>query len=232
MTPEEIRSKVARKASKLVAGGFRPSGELTESWLCRVFLFKSDESLPVDSNGDTLFPLAQLYLPGLPYVPPCLDGIEVITAFNSDEWPEAFEPMGEKWMVREYPSLKDLVRKDVEVSDPFLKAFPVRSELFEDDWPEWDWDSGWDEENFEAILELEANGEIESYHDLANHEYGHKVGGYPSFCQSGVDAGEDFEFAFQISSDSKINLNVVDCGSFQFYRNPKTNVWKIYYDFY
>ena len=47
-----------------------------------------------------------------------------------------------------------------------------------------------------------------------------------------IDAGEGFEFVFQVSSDSKINLNVIDCGSFQFYRNPKTNAWKIYCDFY
>lgn len=231
MTPEEIRTRVARRASKLTAGGFRPSGELTESWLGRVFLFKADESLPVNSNGEILFPLAQLYLPGLPYTPQCLYGVQVITAFIHPEFPGEFEPMGEKWHVREYHMLDDLVRKDIEASESFLKPFPVSSELVEDDWPNWD-GGGLDMDSSDAILEMEENGAIVDYYDLANHEYGHKVGGYPSFCQSGVDAGEGFEFAFQVSSDQKINLNVIDNGSFHFYRNPKTRMWKIYYDFY
>lgn len=231
MTPEEIRKKVARKASKLTAGGFRPSGELTESWLGRVFLFKPDESQPVNSNNELIFPLAQLYLPKLPYVPPCLNSIEVITAFIGREFPGEFEPMGEKWIIREYPRLEDLVKKDIKVGDAFLKAFPISCELFEDDWPNWD-GGGLDIESSDAILEMEDKGDIEDYYDLANHEYGHKVGGYPSFCQSGINPGEGFEFAFQVSSDAKIKLNVVDSGSFQFYRNPQSKEWKIYYDFY
>ena len=82
------------------------------------------------------------------------------------------------------------------------------------------------------ILALEARGEIDGYFDIYEHEYGHKVGGYPSFCQSGVDAGDGFEFAFQVASDSKINLNVVDNGVLQFYRNSRSREWTIYYDFY
>lgn len=231
MTPEEIRLKVARKASRLKAGGFRPSGELTESWLGQVFLFKPHENIPVDSKGAPIFPLDQLYLPNLPFVPTCLNGIEAITVFIGNDFPGEFEPMGEKWLIREYSRFNDLVRKDIKISDSFLKAFPVSSELLEDDWPHWD-GGGLDMEISDIIFEMEDNGEIEDYYDLANHEYGHKVGGYPSFCQSGIDAGEGFEFAFQISSDSKINLNVVDNGSSQFYKNPQTKEWKIYYDFY
>lgn len=64
------------------------------------------------------------------------------------------------------------------------------------------------------------------------HTYEHKIGGYPSFCQPGVDPGDDFEFVFQISSDPKINLNVVDGGSLMFWKNNTTGTWAIYYDFY
>ena len=88
-------------------------------------------------------------------------------------------------------------------------------------------------EDIEAeILRLERTGEIQSYYDLITHAYEHKIGGYPSFCQSGVDPGDDFEFVFQISSDPKINLNVVDGGSLMFWKNNTTGTWAIYYDFY
>ena len=80
------------------------------------------------------------------------------------------------------------------------------------------------------------DGVIKSYCDATEHVYGHKIGGYPSFCQSGIgDAdgfGDGFKFVFQISSDAKINLNVVDNGCFMFAKNNETNDWSIYYDFY
>jgi hypothetical protein len=231
MTPDQIRAKVARTASKLTAGGFRPTGEISESWLCKVFLFGPDEGMPLNSAGELLLPLAQIYLEGLPAIPECLEGIELVTAFIGASLPGEFEPMGEKWLVREYASLADVARKELPQPESFLKAFPVSSERFDNDWPAWD-GGGLDEEMTDEILALEDSGVIGDYYDIAEHEYGHKVGGYPSFCQPGVDAGPGFEFAFQVSSDQKINLNVVDNGSLQFYRNPQTREWKIYYDFY
>jgi len=231
MNKEEIRQRAVRSASKLIAGGFRPSGENTESWLGRVFLYAADELIPTDSEGNGLYPLAQIYLPGLPFVPSCLNGIALITVFIGRKYPRRFEPMGQTWLIREYSDIGALERKELQTEGSFLKAFPVSSELTENDWPNWD-GGGLEEEVSDAILNLEDSGEIEDYYDIADHEYGHKVGGYPSFCQSGVNPGEGFQFAFQISSDPKINLNVVDNGSFQFYRNPSNGEWKIYYDFY
>ena len=229
---EEIYTKLARKATILTAGGFSPSGELTESWLGQVFLFKPDETIPVDSKGANLLPLAQLYLPNLPFVPSCLKDFEVITAFISNDFPDRFEPMGKRWLVREYSKLDDLIRKDIKVAESFLKAFPISSELVEDDWPT-SW-TGYEinDEDWDYILEMEEKGGAKRYYDLPNNGRDHKVGGYPFFCQSGIDPGEGFEFAFQVSSDKKINLRVYDCGCFQFYRNPITREWKIYYDFY
>ena len=231
MTPDEIRSRVARSAVKLTAGGFRPTGEMTESWLCRTFLFGQDELMPLNAAGEPLLPLAQICLKSLPFVPACLDGIELVTAFIGSKLPDEFEPMGETWLVREYSNMADVVQKDLPQPESFLKPFPLSAQQIDNDWPEWD-GGGLDEEMTDAILALEDSGEIGDYFDLAKHEYGHKVGGYPSFCQSGVDAGDGFEFAFQVSSDEKINLNVVDSGSLQFYRNPQSGEWKIYYDFY
>lgn len=100
----------------------------------------------------------------------------------------------------------------------------------EKDYPQWE--GGIPVDIADAVLKLEIEGEIEDYYDIVEHLYTHKIGGYPSFCQSGVDFGEGFEFAFQISSDEKINLNVVDNGSLMFSRNQNTGEWKLYYDFY
>ncbi|WP_430962175.1 DUF1963 domain-containing protein [Pseudomonas syringae] len=69
------------------------------------------------------------------------------------------------------------------------------------------------------ICELEDTGKIESFDDPVRHTYDHKIGGYPSLCQSGIDSGDGFEFVFQLSSDAEVNLNVMDCGSLMFWKN-------------
>ena len=46
----------------------------------------------------------------------------------------------------------------------------------------------------------------------------------------GVEQG--FEFVFQLSSDSKVGLNVVDNGSLMFWKHKDTGDWRLYYDFY
>ncbi|MCE6984398.1 hypothetical protein EI534_45020, partial [Pseudomonas frederiksbergensis] len=83
---------------------------------------------------------------------------------------------------------------------------PLRAEKLDEDYPLWD-GAGVPDDLVEEILRLERAGDIESYYEVTTHAYEHKIGGYPSFCQSGVDPGEGFEFVFQISSDAKINLN-------------------------
>ncbi|SFG89599.1 protein of unknown function [Pseudomonas sp. NFACC45] len=139
--------------------------------------------------------------------------------------------MGNNWLIREYGADDVLIRKELSVGGSYIKPFPLKAELVAEDFPLWD--GGGIPANIEAeILRLERTGEIQSYYDLMTHTYEHKIGGYPSFCQSGVDPGDDFEFVFQISSDPKINLNVVDGGSLMFWKNNTTGTWAIYYDFY
>jgi len=110
-----------------------------------------------------------------------------------------------------------------------IKAFPSKYELIKEDYPLWDTEDIGDV--IDEVLTLEESGEIESYYDIIEHEYSHKIGGYPSFCQSGIDFGEDYHFIFQISSDSKLNFEVCDGGSLMFAKNSKTNQWVMYYDF-
>ncbi|WP_395600794.1 DUF1963 domain-containing protein [Pseudomonas sp. B19125] len=231
MEIKDIRQRLARPALKLTAGGFRPAGTDEESWLGNVFLFKPDEVVPTNDAGVQLLPYAQFYLPNLPFYCPVLEGIRVLTVFVSAPFPEHFEPMGNNWLIREYGPEDLLVRKQLSVDGAFLKPFPLSAEVVPEDFPLWD-GGGVPSDLEDEILKLERTDAIQSYYDLVTHTYEHKIGGYPSFCQSGVDPGEGFEFVFQISSDAKINLNVVDSGSLMFWKHAVTGEWALYYDFY
>lgn len=231
MDIQKIKQQLARPAVKFSAGGFRPTGTDEECWLGNVFLFRPEEEVPTSPAGQPLFPYAQFYLPSLPFNSPLLAGIRVLTVFVSDPLPEQFESMGDNWVIREYGPNDVLVRKALTVEGAFLKAFPLRAEMVLEDFPLWDGGGipmGLEQE----ISKLEREGAIDSYYDLITHTYEHKIGGYPSFCQSGVDPGEGFEFVFQISSDAKINLNVIDNGSLMFWKHVETGEWALYYDYY
>lgn len=231
MDIQQIKQRLARPAVKFMAGGFRPLGTDEESWLGNVFLFRPDEGVPTNQAGQPLLPYAQFYLPALPFNSPLLAGVRVLTVFISDPFPEDFEPMGNNWVIREYGPDDVLVRKALPVPGTFLKPFPLKAEAVPEDFPLWD-GGGVPADLEQAILTLERAGEIQSYYDLITHTYEHKIGGYPSFCQPGVDPGEGFEFVFQISSDPKINLNVIDSGSLMFWKHNQTGEWALYYDFY
>lgn len=235
MTVEDLKNKIAKPVTKLTTGGFRPKNTIEESWIGKVFAYHEEEEIPVDQNGDLMFPLAQFYLPNLPYVHPRISKTKLITVFITGELPECFEPMGENWVIREYENLDTIKIKKLENPNSFLKAFPLQAELDENDFPLWD-GGGLSMEDEAEVLKLENEGIIEDYFDITEHIYDHKIGGYPSFCQSGIGDsdgfGEGFQFVFQISSDEKANFNVIDNGSLMFAKNSDTNQWSVYYDFY
>lgn len=230
MDIQDIKRQLAKPATRFEAGGFRPTDSLQESWLGKVFLYRPDEQIPTNAAGQPLIPYAQFYLPALPYVSPLLNGVNVMTVFISEPFPDGEEPMGENWLIREYTADDELVRKDLSV-DTFLKPFALKATLVEADYPLWD--GGGVPRALELeVLKLEDDGVIESYYDLIDHTYDHKIGGYPSFCQSGIDPGDDYEFVFQISTDDKIQLNVIDNGSLMFWKHKTTGEWFLYYDFH
>lgn len=231
MDIQEIRRHLSQPAIKLVVGGFQPSNEDDESWFGKVFLFRPDEVVPKNDTGDDLHPYAQFHLPNLPFRIPALEGVRVLTLFVSDPIPEAFEPMGNNWLIREYGVDDVLVRKELSVTGSHLKPFPLNAELIAEDFPVWD-GGGVPKYLEDEICKLEETGKIESYYDMVTHTDDHKIGGYPSFCQPGIDVGDDFQFVFQITSDSRLNLNVVDSGSLMFWKHKTTGEWVIYYDFY
>ncbi|WP_282116998.1 DUF1963 domain-containing protein [Cellulophaga baltica] len=235
MTPEEVKHKISKEATIFTVGGFRPEHTIEESWIGKVSVYTREESIPLDANGALMFPLAQFYLPNLPFVSPKLSKTKIITVFIANTYPECFEEMGQHWVIREYENLDSIVLKDLSNPESFIKAFPLKPAL-EKDCPLWD-GGGLTPEMEDEILALENEGVIDDYYDLADfHQYEHKLGGYPSFCQPGIGIadgfGEGFEFVFQITSDEKINLNVIDSGSLMFGKNDQTKKWAIYYDFY
>jgi hypothetical protein len=231
MNIDEIKSHLAKPATHFSVGGFRPTNEIDESWIAKVSLFKDSEELPLDSEGKTMIPLAQFFIPSFSYIPAPVKETKVITVFMPEELPEVLDPISANWLIREYKSIDDLVAKNIKHPGSELKSFPLKPEIVEKDFPLWDTDDI-PEAIRDEILKLEHEGEIESYFDILEHSYSHKFGGYPSYCQSGVDFGDGFEFVFQISSDEKIGLNIVDSGSFLFAKNPESNEWKFYFDFY
>ncbi|WP_312932052.1 hypothetical protein [Pseudomonas sp.] len=231
MDLDTLKQRLGRPATRLVAGGFRPTEADDESWLGRVFLFGPDEALPLDAAGEPMLPIAQFHLPNLIPSMPLLEGVRVLTLFMSRRFPEPFEPMGANWLIREYGEHDTLVRKHLPAVDSPLKAFAVKPHVVERDCPLWD-GGGVPLDLEREVLALMRAGDIESYYAITTHCYEHKVGGFPSFCQAGVEPDEGFEFVFQVSSDAKINLNVVDSGSLLFWKNAQTGEWAFYYDFY
>jgi hypothetical protein len=228
---EQIKRQIAKRATILVTGGFRPTNSMSESWIGRVYLYKEDEEIPKDSKGALMIPVFQLCLDNLLLIPEIISDTKVITVFVSKDLPIDLTPNGENWLIREYKKTDLLVVKELTNENSHLKPFPLKPEIVEEDYPEWD-GGGLPKEIVDKILELENSGEITGYYDIIENHCGHKVGGYPSFCQPGAYFGDDFEFVFQIASDEKANMNIIDSGTIFLAKNYKTGEWKYYCDFY
>lgn len=235
---QEIKDKIEIPATEFITGGFRPENTIEESWIGRVTAYAEHEEIPLDQNGDQMMPLLQLYLPNQPFVPEPIRDIKLLTVFITYDFPEPLEKMGANWIIREYKNVNDFVIKDLNNPESYLNPFPLRSQLVPKDAPLWD---GGGLEDLPGdiqrqIINLEKEGVIGSYFDIIEHCYSTKLGGYPSFCQPGIGIkggfGKGFEYVFQISSDGKAGLNVVDSGSLMFAKNSKTGEWSLYYDFY
>lgn len=244
-TINDIRQALAKPCTAFEVGGFRPSGDKTESWLGRVSLCRRDQVGPVyDKYGQPLWPLAQFYLPDLPYVPEQIRHLIYLTVFVGAEWPErhgAPVDNGEGWLIREYTTKDQLALYEAQ-QETLFKAFPLKPLLKERDMPLWD-GGGIPSLIEDKILDLEEQFGLDYFEDIHRddeHCYSHKFGGYPSFCQSGICdgdrdldmSGEGHQFVFQIASDSKVGINVIDGGCLMFARHPKTGEWCLYYDFY
>ena len=230
---KELQRKIARKITYFQTGGVRPRGAIDECWIGRVLAYAADEELPTDQNGAPMLPLAQFYLPALPYVPQVLDGVKLLAVFISQDLIGKFdEDMDGLWAIREYKNEGELVIKELANPRSQIKPFPLQPKFAADDTPVWD-GGGLEPNVVHEILELKRSVGLYYSDVTAGLEYYNctKFGGYPSFCQSGVSFGDGFQFVFQVSSDEKAGFNVIDGGSLMFAKNPQSGAWSLYYDF-
>lgn len=228
---DEIKRMLVKKATSFTTGGFKPTNSDTESWIGKVYLYKDGESIPMDNDGKRMLPLLQLYLEGLPFIPDALKGTKVVTVFISENMPMEISNNGDNWLIREYKEKDTLVNKNLLNPSSFLKPFPLKSNLIDEDYPVWD-SGDIPLEICDELLKMENSGEISDYYDYMECSGGHKIGGYPEYIQSGVDFGDGYEFVLQIASDEKANLNIIDSGNIYLAKNSQTGDWKLYCDFY
>lgn len=228
---QKIKNNLARKATEFISGGFKPTNSITESWIGRVYLYLENEEIPLDNDGELMLPLFQLCFNDLPFVPEILEKSKIITVFISKKFPMDLTANGNNWVLREYKSVDNIVVKDLKNDTSFIKPFPLSNRLIEEDYPVWE-DPEIPDDISDKINQLEDSGIIDSYYDIIENNYSHKIGGYATYCQSGIYFGEDFEFVFQIASDGKANLNIVDSGNIYLAKNTKTEEWVFYCDFY
>ncbi|UPZ13513.1 DUF1963 domain-containing protein [Flavobacterium humidisoli] len=228
---EKIKSQLVKKATGFKSGGFKPTNSISESWIGRVYLYNQNEEIPLDSKGEQMLPLFQLCFDNLPFIPEILKETKLITVFISKDLPMDLTSNGNNWVLREYKDTNKIVVKDLKNESSHIKPFPLSNKLIEEDYPLWE-DPEIPEDISDKILQLEEEGVIDSYYDIIENNYCHKVGGYATYCQSGIYFGDDYEYVFQISSDEKANLNIVDSGNIYLAKNKKTAEWMYYIDFY
>lgn len=174
MNQDEYASTIRRRAIVMEIGGFRPPTDPSASWFGRVNLALPGEEWPHFANKPMLA-LAQINLTALPFRPPGLEDLELITVFiGPDELPSD-APNGEGWLLRAYSNvaqLTPLMQKQVRSG---IKPFPMRPAICENDFPVWE------------DLDVEPPGELaESYYDLFENAGGFKLGGWPSLIQSEI----------------------------------------------
>lgn len=224
-----LQRKIVREITYFQTGGVRPRGAIDECWIGRVLAYAADEELPTDKNGAPMLPLAQFYLPALPYVPQVLDGVKLLAVFISQDLIGKFdEDMDGLWAIREYKNEGELVIKELANPRSQIRPFPLQPKFAADDTPVWD-GGGLEPNVVHEILELKRSVGLYYSDVTAGLEFYNctKLGGYPSFCQSGVSFGEGYQFVFQISSDEKANFNVIDGGSLMFAKNPQNGAWSL-----
>ena len=176
---------------------------MLESWIGAVYWQNEEDKDIFSKEGFT--PLAMIFLENLPYVPQSVSNIKLINLFISENiWKDTNEDITKYFIIQTYKTLDNLVRCDYKSNS--IKPFPLYPKLVEDD-TSMDYPDG------------------EKY-------YTHKVGGYETFCQDPIYIEDGYEFIFQIASDEKAKLNIVDGGNFYFYYNKEKNDWKVEYDFY
>jgi len=226
----EIKNALRKKALGFETGGIRPTNQLGESWIGKVCWQAQGDTWPLGEDGEKMIPLATLFVDGSEYIPNSLKDIKMINIFVDVALLDNLaEDSYKKWFkIYTYESLDNLVKCDY--TSEQLIPFTLTPQVIDNEFPEWE-DVG--DELLDIISAMEENDNIEYYRDIYEDNYhSHKIGGYPSTIQGGLEYGEGYEFVLQISSDEKAEFNIVDGGNFYFGYNSTTKEWEVRCDFY
>lgn len=219
--------ELSRSASRIVIGGFPPPESLQASWFGRVLLARPGEEWP-QHQGKPMLALCQLNLTEAPFVPQNLADIRLITVFiSAGELPDDTEN-GDGWELRAYPTLEGLAPIETPPLENRIKSFPIRWELIEKDYP------CYEDVPFDLPDEM-----WDDYSDLFENCDASKIGGWPSLVQSEIywtmygKHPADPEYAFQITSERRLNWQWGDSGNGYFGRGKKKkDVWALNWQCY
>ncbi|NHZ80304.1 DUF1963 domain-containing protein [Massilia sp. CCM 8695] len=197
-----------RSASLGTAGGFRPPQDPLTSWFGRG-VGLPHETLP-EFEGSAMFPLLQIRVSELPFVPEQLRDVALLVLFQNLSRHPFDLPHGEGWLIREYASVDGLVALPG-VAHP-CRPFPIRWTRVDDDAP--GWEGAWEIVGLTAVNGGEAASDA-FFDDFSRH-IGTKVGGYPYEIQHGAGL---HDFVFQVGSEEKVGWMWGDNGVGYFYRS-------------
>jgi hypothetical protein len=204
---DAARARLRRRAIRMEIGGFAPPEGPAGSWFGRVNLALPGEEWPT-TDGQPLHALAQIDLTQLPFRPAGLEDLAMITVFIADDPPYEGEPNGAGWCLRAYPDLSALVPLEQVDTGSEIRAFPMRPEVIEEDYPTWD-----DAADEDLPEEVAAR-----YHDFFETAEGFKLGGWPFLAQHSIEwdgptvRPARTRFVFQIDSTDKGNWMWGDSG--------------------
>ena len=208
--------QLARTASLMRFLRTQPPEDPSLSWFGRVRMALPDEDWP-DNGTQLMWPLLQVNCRELPYKPTGLDGVEFLALFVSPGiLPSEGAPNGDRWLLRTYTSMTDLV----EIAEPELQPYvdpnnrwypidPPRARavewtLIEKDYPAHD-----------TLMNLPNSGEISAMVDTDDHRTpseGTKIGGWPFAVQSNPWEFQDVEHIIQIDSHHDAGWGWADNG--------------------
>lgn len=177
-----------------------------------------------------MMPLCQFNMAEVPFRPKALSDVAFLAVFIDREELPLSTPNGDGWLLRAYPTLDGLVALEPPADLGFIKPFPVRWELIEEDYPTWD-----DAESLRLPHEIDDN-----YRDLSETQQGTKIGGWPYTVQSEIFWAPlnrhpaNPEYVFQIDSEAKAGWSWGDAGFGYFGRGTgdARDVWTLEWQCY
>ena len=131
---DNLKNALRHRASRAIVGGFRPPADPFTSWFGKVNLALPGEDWPT-SAARPMMPLCQFNLTEVPYRPESLSDVAFLTVFIDQEELPTDKANGDGWLLRTYSSLEELVPVEPPADRGYLKPFPIRWELIEDDFP-------------------------------------------------------------------------------------------------